>query len=750
MAARGEPMIWLMGLALIVCFLAVLSLVTKVVFEGAKTFWPRPIERIQVRAGSFPMAGRVLYGLPVREEVFEPTAEVQARIDALKASNTLPAGSLTSDGKPIRRQYNAGNRDVTQEPFYWIPLIDIEAVTVPENTAVLERETWGIWLGTPRAIIRQLPTTAETPKPAGSRVDRVTLESGKLVDRIYEVEGPEAVAAAFPEHHARAVARRERLEHLTKSEMGEVNDKTLAAELRQRELDRLLTPLAGEKRHEPSAVRWFGFLAVAAVGLTIGWRLSRRRSVTEQPPVGKQLAARAALVMGVAGLLGVAVERPWREVSITPESHASQSAEISATLTELRARYQALEAERRTLQAEDAEWRIIVTEATGKAFAPVTSTDQDQPLLLSQIVRSVRTNDLSTMGKVGVYLDRWSEFLTADPRSQNSEGGVFPVIVGTVLMTLLLSVIVVPFGVIAALYLREYARQGVVTSLIRIAINNLAGVPSIVFGMFGFGFFCTTLGQYIDSGPPMARRAEPGTWWIWAAGTAVVVFGAAAMAIFARPTPGQPIESRHRAFGFLTAGCWFLAAGFAVALAATTPYFAGFFSARPGSTFGSKGLLWSALTLALLTLPVVIVATEEAVAAVPRSMREGSYGCGASKWQTIRRIVLPGAMPGIMTGMILAMARGAGEVAPLMLVGALKEVNKLPFSSSYPFLHAERAFMHLGFHILDLGFQSPNAEAARPLVWTTTLLLLSIVVFLNLAAILIRARLKARSGGSGI
>jgi phosphate transport system permease protein len=155
-----------------------------------------------------------------------------------------------------------------------------------------------------------------------------------------------------------------------------------------------------------------------------------------------------------------------------------------------------------------------------------------------------------------------------------------------------------------------------------------------------------------------------------------------------------------------------------------------------------------------LTLPVVIVATEEALAAVPKSMREGSYGCGASKWQTIRRIVLPRAMPGIMTGTILAMARGAGEVAPLMLVGAVKLAPDLPvdihnWSGSFAFIptgpiHLERSFMHLGFHIFDVGFQSQDSEAAKPMVYTTTALLIAIVTFLNIAAIWIRTQLRKK------
>jgi phosphate transport system permease protein len=237
-------------------------------------------------------------------------------------------------------------------------------------------------------------------------------------------------------------------------------------------------------------------------------------------------------------------------------------------------------------------------------------------------------------------------------------------------MTLLMSIAVVPFGVLASLYLREYAKAGPLVSGVRIAVNNLAGVPSIVFGVFGLGFFCYIMGANIDQ-----------------------LFFAAKL---------------------------------------------------PNPTFGKGGVLWASFTLALLTLPVVVVATEEALAAVPGSMREGSYACGASKWQTIRRIVLPRAMPGIMTGFILAMARGAGEVAPLMLVGAVKLAPDLPIDGVFPFLHPDRSFMHLGFHIYDVGFQSQNSEAAKPMVFTTTLLLIAIITALNLASVWIRSRLRQK------
>ncbi|HEV3115491.1 MAG TPA: phosphate ABC transporter permease PstA [Gemmataceae bacterium] len=299
-----------------------------------------------------------------------------------------------------------------------------------------------------------------------------------------------------------------------------------------------------------------------------------------------------------------------------------------------------------------------------------TADGKQKDLQLADIFRIYPANKLGYADKMGVYLSRWWEFLADEPRAVNTEGGVFPAIWGTAAMTLLMSFLVVPFGVLAALYLREYAKAGPIVSAVRIAVNNLAGVPSIVFGVFGFGFFCYIIGASIDD-----------------------VFFKAKL-----PTP----------------------------------------------TYGTGGLLWAALTLALLTLPVVIVATEEALAAVPRSMREGSYACGASKWQTIRRIVLPRAMPGILTGMILAMARGAGEVAPLMLVGASKWTSTLPVDDVFPYVHPQRSFMHLGFHIYDVGFQSPDSEAAQPLVFTTTLLLVVLIATLNAAAMWIRSRLRKR------
>ena len=289
---------------------------------------------------------------------------------------------------------------------------------------------------------------------------------------------------------------------------------------------------------------------------------------------------------------------------------------------------------------------------------------------LSKVVRVYRPNTMSLFDKIGHYGVKFVEFLTDDPREANTEGGIFPAIFGTVMMVIMMSIIVTPFGVVAAVYLREYAKQGFTTRLIRIAVNNLAGVPSIVYGVFGLGFFVYILGGNID------QLFYP--------------------------------------------------------------------EASPAPVYGTPGLLWASITLALLTLPVVIVSTEEGLARIPKAIREGSLALGATKLETLWRTVLPMASPAMMTGLILAVARAAGEVAPLMLVGVVKLAPTLPLDGNYPFLHLDRKFMHLGFHIYDVGFQSPNVEAARPLVYATALLLVLVIVGLNLAAILIRNHLREK------
>ncbi|WP_420426713.1 phosphate ABC transporter permease PstA [Algiphilus sp.] len=333
-----------------------------------------------------------------------------------------------------------------------------------------------------------------------------------------------------------------------------------------------------------------------------------------------------------------------------------------------------IEAERQAAQAEYKKLRekrdVLMRELNRASVTMRTADGREKEMKLSNLIRATRNNDMSVFEKTGYYLVKLKEFVLGFPREANTEGGIMPAIFGTITMVLLMSIVVTPFGVVAAIYLREYARQGTFLRIVRISVYNLAGVPSIVFGVFGLGFFVYTMGGSID-------------------------------ALFYPELAPQPV-------------------------------------------FGTPGLLWASLTLALLTLPVVIVATEEGLTRIPRAVREGSLALGATKAETLRRIVLPMAAPAMMTGLILAVARAAGEVAPLMLVGVVKLAPALPIDGEFPFLHLERKIMHLGFHIYDVGFQSPNVEAARPLVYATSLMLLFIIISLNLTAISIRNRLRER------
>lgn len=291
-------------------------------------------------------------------------------------------------------------------------------------------------------------------------------------------------------------------------------------------------------------------------------------------------------------------------------------------------------------------------------------------LPVADIVRAYRPNAMNRFEAMGTYLARLFEFLTDDPRESNTEGGLLPAIYGTAMMVLLMSVLVTPLGVVAAVYLSEYAPKGWLTRFIRISVNNLAGVPSIVYGMFGLGFFIYLAGGEID-----------------------------------------------RLF---------------------------YSESLPAPTFGTPGLLWASLTLALLTLPVVIVATEEGLANIPASLREGSLALGATKFETLWRVILPLARPSMLTGLILAVARAAGEVAPLMLVGVVKLAPALPLNTEFPYLHLEQQFMHLGYYVYDLATQSPNVEAAMLQAFAAAFLLVAVVAALNLSAVVMRGRLRER------
>ncbi|TWX54164.1 phosphate ABC transporter permease PstA [Colwellia hornerae] len=334
--------------------------------------------------------------------------------------------------------------------------------------------------------------------------------------------------------------------------------------------------------------------------------------------------------------------------------------EIDGEVARYNADYQVLEKQLMAIRDKVSRDQLVVRAMGGEVIK----------INFEEILKVTYNNKLSIFGRSAVFIQQIGSFLIDDPREANTEGGVFPAIFGTVLMVLLMTVIVSPMGVIAAIYLHEYAGKNALTKLLRIAVINLAGVPSIVYGVFGLGFFVYMVGGSLDQ-------------------------------LFYAET-------------------------------------------LPSPTFGTPGVMWSAITLAILTLPVVIVSTEEGLSRIPSAMRHGSLALGATKAETLWRIILPIASPAIMTGIILAIARAAGEVAPLMLVGVVKMAPNLPLDGNFPYLHLDRKFMHLGFHIYDVGFQSPNVEAARPLVFATAFLLVTIIVSLNMTAVTIRNRLREK------
>jgi phosphate transport system permease protein len=547
LSATGEPWLWGLGGALALGIILIAGFLAMIFWNGATTFWPKPILQVTLTDGS------VVAGEPTRSGAYRVGDSLRERLPA-EALETIDA----NDGFAHRVLYRSANFDLYGDDFRWVSDFEIAGIERPQDFYLLERQEWGPFVG---------------------RIAGLTLDG--------QPQDPAALGYAdLRRHQQRARTRFRDVRRIEQKEIGAVNYHI------ERE------------------------------------RLALRRAELRHGTDSPQFEAEAERVAARIAEL----QREFAE-------HQSRIAEI---------------------RERDRRDRILLEEVGGR--------QKDQ--LLSEVVRLYPANALGLGQKVSIYLSRWKEFLTSEPREANMEGGVLPAIFGTVAMTLIMVVVVAPFGVVTALYLREYAKQGRIVSIVRVSVNNLAGVPSIVYGVFGLGFFAYTLGTTVDQL---------------------------------------------------------------------------FYPERlPSPTFGTGGILWASLTLALLTVPVVIVAAEEALAAVPRSMREGSLACGASKWQTIRRVVLPRAMPGIMTGLILAMARGAGEVAPLMLVGVVKLAPMLPIDGFYPFLHLERSFMHLGFHIFDVGFQSRNSEAGKPMVFVTTLLLLFLIVTMNSTAIYIRNRLKRR------
>jgi phosphate transport system permease protein len=342
------------------------------------------------------------------------------------------------------------------------------------------------------------------------------------------------------------------------------------------------------------------------------------------------------------------------------QANDTELLELSREEARYKEQFESLRAEHDAALAALMEEQVVFADAAGAT----------QSVPLANIVRLYRPNVMSVAQKLLFYAGKIRELLFEPPRESNTEGGLFPAIFGTVCLVFLMSLVSFPLGVLAGIFLTEYAKEGFLVRAVHIAVNNLAGIPSIVYGIFGLGFFVYGIGGTIDQ-------------------------------IF-------------------------------------------FPERLPTPTFGTGGILWASMTLGILTVPVVIVATEEALSAVPKGVREGSYALGATRLQTLVRTVLPMASPGIMTGLILAMARAAGEVAPLMITGVVKLAPALPVDTEFPFVHLDRKFMHLGFHIYDMGFQSPNAEAAKPMVFVTAFVLVLIVLVMSSAAIYLRKRMRDR------
>ncbi len=266
------------------------------------------------------------------------------------------------------------------------------------------------------------------------------------------------------------------------------------------------------------------------------------------------------------------------------------------------------------------------------------------------------------------------EFIFDSPRNNMTEGGIGPAIFGTLAVTLIMILMAVPLGVFSAIYLNEYARDGIMTRIIRTSVNNLAGVPSIVFGLFGLGFFILFIGKKMDE------------------------------------------------------------------------------VLQTGLLFGKPALLWAAATLAILVLPIVIVSTLEALTSVPKSHRDASYGLGATKWQTIKNVVLPQARPGILTGTILAVSRGAGETAPILFLGAAFFLPNLPVTDlcigdyCITMINPAEQFMYLAYHIFILATQSSNPTITLPIQYGSTLVLIVLTFMLNITAIIFRYRFRKSLG----
>jgi ABC-type phosphate transport system permease subunit len=751
-------MVWLTGGAAGLSVLMILGLLGLVAVFGFGTFWPTPVARI-VHQTPGTENRTVVIGEPFR------TDTIRASEDLNGNEQLDPGEDLNGDGELQLRLdreatlWRTGNKDIGGVGFRWVADGDVVERDEPEWMLAIERYEWSKAYGQLKAAAID-GEYVEGPVQAWAAYEQALPRVRELRDELQSVKEQigdlgelqrEAAdlrrdAARLNESDPTAAGLRERAAKIdaeVAEEEARLNDEITEIEAEQRKYRLFVETKTGEILPADRDDRVFRISANRVLEREAAGRVAAVRVDGDTSLLAQATPDDAP--MGLTEGFGGMIEQGARVVTGSNPDDPPRLAFLDEA-GEVVGEY-ALPA------------RTLVTVADGAAVAggrPVAV--EPLAMQISQIVRAYPANRLSFFDKLGVYGSRWWEFLSEEPREANTEGGVLPQIVGTVLLTFIMVIFVVPIGVVAAIYLREYARQGLLVSLVRISVNNLAGVPSIVYGVFGLGFFAYAVGGFIDEGAAGAGT-DPlpiGNWLLAIlAGVIVVLIAVAAGTLAGRSEAGAATNDTlvPKLFRFAAGLAWAIAAGvvfYLVIAKVPTVIFDGFNTeaSRAGQPKWEGGnLIWASLTLALLTLPVVIVATEEALAAVPRSMREGSYACGASKWQTIRRIVLPRALPGIMTGAILAISRGAGEVAPIMLVGALK-VAEAPLGGNFPYIQFDQAFAHLGFHIFDLGFQSPDAEAARSSVYTTTLLLIAIVLVLNLSAIWIRSRLRrAYSGG---
>jgi ABC-type phosphate transport system permease subunit len=730
-------MIWLTGGMFAIACLMILCLLGFVLYQGLATLWPRNYLLVGMLDGEL-AAGEYL-------ERRSYVLSQQNLKDLGPKSRAEAEGLLGQQSEVTSHQWylRTGNYEVTNRHFQFVPEVSMasDAPLYPPDIWLLERRQWGNLYGFPKRFSWDIDSRTTSMQA----VHEAMKETAKISHRM---EAAKRELEHLDRRLANARLSVRQVELSEDSDLQKVTEDVLAAAMNETSVDpsmesRFLPVIQSVSQRAKDALMHLAreAIEVQAEQVHINEELAtleqeiQSRSIVMQLPVLDSIGSISVSKNALTSSKTCPEElHPLLGLEGIPSDYTMRAAAI--------AEHQFLVA----LQRSETQPTYVWFHTDPASDTATVYGLREHTVLVADIVRLIAPNQLSFLGKLGVYADRWTEFLFGQPREAGVEGGVFPAIWGTIVMTLIMSMVVMPFGVLAALYMREYARGGWLLSAIRISINNLAGVPSIVYGVFGLSFFCYTIGGYIDGGPVKAGFTPwPEATWF----SALALFAIVGLIAFTLSfLTGQNAEKNSFWLRWLSLGSgllWIATLVGVVILLIKIPMFRGFYEAQlPNPTFGKGCLLWAACTLALLTLPVVIVATEEALAAVPNSLREGSYACGAGKWQTIERIVLPYARPGIITGFILAMARGAGEVAPMMLVGAIPLTTDLPLDLEFPFLHGSRSFMHLGFQIYALGFQSQNSEAAKPMVFTATLLLLTIVTLLNLTAIWLRARLRKR------